>query len=383
VPYYVVPHGSALEYTVRGDARYHALAREGLACAAAVVWISANIRARVLEQFPDLEPHLLACGHHIGIGTDTTRFRALSVTDRDAQRHALAADHRSGGKRAAQREALRQAIKRGDIEATRRDWNSYDHGVEDEDFAERLPEIPVDGDVIAFVGALTWGKGVQSLVAAMPRVLRARPEAHLVIIGSGTYREVLEALVICLDTGNREMFEAIARRGRGLERDGGEEPLDDLLAYADTHAEALFSARGLIASRVHFIGRLDHPRLARLLPCARVAVFPSIIHEASPLVFAEALACGVLPAASNHSGFADGLAALQADLPASLWSPMHLPVSTDDRIETMAANVTALLERTADPALPERLRAIATARYDWSSIVEPLVRLGRALMVNV
>ena len=44
-----------------------------------------------------------------------------------------------------------------------------------------------------------------------------------------------------------------------------------------------------------FTGYLTHRELRYLFPCCDVAVFPSIVAEAGPLVFLEALASGVSP----------------------------------------------------------------------------------------
>jgi|TARA_B110000208_G_scaffold190514_1_gene254590 glycosyltransferase involved in cell wall biosynthesis len=58
---------------------------------------------------------------------------------------------------------------------------------------------------------------------------------------------------------------------------------------------------------VHFFGRLPHNLLKFVFPCCDVAVFPSCIPEAYPLVLMESLANGVMPMCSDFSGFSDGL----------------------------------------------------------------------------
>jgi len=53
-----------------------------------------------------------------------------------------------------------------------------------------------DGDLMAyFVGRLTWVKGADKLIMAMPHVLRDIPNAKLVIIGLGEMQAYLERLV--------------------------------------------------------------------------------------------------------------------------------------------------------------------------------------------
>jgi glycogen(starch) synthase len=49
--------------------------------------------------------------------------------------------------------------------------------------------------MILFVGRLVWVKGVDKLVAAMPRVLKEIPNAKLVVVGLGEMREIVEKSV--------------------------------------------------------------------------------------------------------------------------------------------------------------------------------------------
>ena len=356
VPMVVIPHGSAIEYAVKLDERYREAARRGLEACVGVVWLSDEVRSRVRALFPDLD--LTDREHRVGIGTDTSRF--TPVDDRAAALARLVAMQRPGGKRPAQSAELREALSSGDIEATQRYWTAYDHGVED----DPLPDIDPDADLILFMGALTYGKGVHRLIAAMPEVLRHRPKAQLLIVGSGTFREALEALVYAIDTGTRPLLEDLCRRGGTLDRGAPAEPFEEISAALPLHAK--------ISDAIKFIGRLDHPRLQHLLPIARITAFPSVIKEASPLVFAESLAAGVLPAGADHSGFRAGLDALTQDLPDDLVEKMRLPQD----IKGLANHLIHLLEAAEDPTLSERLRQIAVTRYDWSTIAEHLERVA-------
>jgi glycosyltransferase involved in cell wall biosynthesis len=371
IPFYVVPHGSAIEYTVREDERFLDAARQALTKAAGLVFISREVRQRFISLFPECVS-LSETSRLIGIGTDTSLFSP--VADRGAACAELVAMHREGGRPAALRTALAERVEALDFD----DWAElragWDHHVEDEDFPRHLDALQLADDVVAFVGALTWGKGVQSLVAAMPRLLARRPGCHLLIVGSGRFREALEALVFALDSANFEALQELVRRGRSLEQPELEGELEDVGLYLDTDEgrTEIEAVKGRLAERVHIVGRLDHPRLSKLLGWARVAAFPSIVKEASPLVFAEALAAGVVPAASDHSGFHDGLEDLQPHLPADLWGPMHLPTDPRDRVRTIADRLDVLLQRTDDPDLPERLAEIARQRYDWTGIAQRL-----------
>lgn len=50
----------------------------------------------------------------------------------------------------------------------------------------RPTDLPEGEPLLMYLGNLDAGRGVDTLLAAMPRVLRAAPRAHLVIIGAGT-----------------------------------------------------------------------------------------------------------------------------------------------------------------------------------------------------
>ncbi|MEZ3115671.1 glycosyltransferase [Halobaculum sp. MBLA0147] len=54
--------------------------------------------------------------------------------------------------------------------------------------------IPPDATVVGTVGRLVPVKGHRDLLAAWPTVLRANPDAHLVVVGDGPERQALESL---------------------------------------------------------------------------------------------------------------------------------------------------------------------------------------------
>ena len=52
-----------------------------------------------------------------------------------------------------------------------------------------------DKEVIVSVGRLVPRKGQDQLVRALPEILKARPNAHLLFVGTGSYQKVLENLI--------------------------------------------------------------------------------------------------------------------------------------------------------------------------------------------
>ena len=135
-----------------------------------------------------------------------------------------------------------------------------------------------------------------------------------------------------------------------------------------------------LAGRVHFLGRLDHPRLRCIFPCAHVGVFPSVIKEASPLVFMEALSNGVLPSGSYHSGLRDGLDDLEPHLPAEIWRHMKLPIEPEGRVAGIADNLAALLGALRERDLGPSLRELAVSRYDWVAVAQKMVDIAEKII---
>ena len=61
-------------------------------------------------------------------------------------------------------------------------------------------------EVIVSVGRLVPRKGQDKLVKAMPAILKSRPNAHLLFVGSGSYRKALENLIAERELGRNVTF---------------------------------------------------------------------------------------------------------------------------------------------------------------------------------
>lgn len=381
VPYVIYPHGSAIEYALRRDERFRRSAGEAIADAAGLIIGSEEVRRRIFDLYPEHHDRLRARSLIIGVGVDTDLFQPLARGERGEALARLAALGPGGGKGPAQVDELRLRPDRGDLAALSGYRDAYAHDRPDADAVDHLGRVPFeDGRVLLFVGALTVGKGLQSLIVALPAILREVQDAHLVIVGSGAYREVLEGLVHAL-ARRPELLDPIVARGYDLDETHLSGAWPDVAAYlADPERRATaLSAGPALAEHVHFVGRLDHRLLRHLFPCADVAVFPSIIPEAYPLVLMESLANGVLPAASDFSGFREGLDGLVGDLGEERVRRMRLPMEDGTRVGGIAEGLAGLLR---DPELREvgpRLRELAASRFDWAVRAREMVAGYEAL----
>lgn len=367
-PLVIFPHGSAIEYTIKADNRYQDLALKGILGSSGLIIGNREVRDRILNLYPEHREIILSKTRIVGVGVDTSLFKPVKRQERDASIQKLITTNGGGGKSPEVKDELYRRLQNGDIQATRDYWHSYNHSLPDTDLNDHLKRIPWDQNILLFVGALTVGKGVQSLITALPEVLCTHPDTHLLIVGAGAYREVLEALVYAISTSNKDLLFRLCNKGLDLDRNELSGPWEDVQSYLhEPENLAFILEKGKKVDRyIHFLGRLDHSRLCYLFPCADLAVFPSVIPEAYPLVVMESLSNGVLPLVSYFSGFKDSVDDLRPLLGASLSDLMKIPIDKDIRVKTIISNLNTLLADQKVKTLHPQLRQIALDNYDWS-----------------
>jgi glycosyltransferase involved in cell wall biosynthesis len=346
VPYAVKVHGSALEYVVKRDPeRFLPYAREGLAGARAVLVGSRHTGESLWAAMadPDL-PRRTRLGPP---GVDVAEFRPLA----DAP---------------ARVAALAQVLDR---EPPASSDSAFSRDPREAAAALRALD-PADRHVL-FVGKLIVSKGVDLLAAAWPLVLDAVPDARLVIVGFGAYREALERLLAALADGDLGAARALAHEGRAAEG-GPRGTLRHLLAFLDTVDEAYLAAAGSLGDRVVLTGRLEHPELAPLLALAEAQVVPSTFPEAFGMVAAEAAACGALPVSSDHSGLAEVTRTLADAVPAQARALLAFP--TGD-VRGLAQRLIAWLQAPEELREPTRaaLVRVAHERYSWEGVADAVI----------
>ncbi len=281
-------HGSALSYTVRPHPRFLPHAREGMAAAAGVLVGSRHTAESLWETVGD--PTLPGRTRLGPPGVDTELFAPLPRGEAEARLRALATQLATAGGTGLGR-----------------------HGPDSAAAVEHL--AAASGARVVFVGKLIVSKGVDLLVAAWPLVVSEHPDARLLLVGFGEYREAIERLLEAFGRGDLAAVREIAARGRALEG-GGEagtlRMLEAFLAAAPgSYADAAREAAGSVA----LCGRLEHGEVGRLVPAVDALVFPSTFPEAFGMVAAEAAAAGVLPVSADHSGMREVSRALAEVLP--------------------------------------------------------------------
>ncbi len=212
VPYAVKIHGSALEYTVKASPqRFLPAAREGLARARGVLvgsWHTASSLWAALE-----DPALVARTRLGPPGVDVARFKPR-------EEHSEAGGGDDGDDGTVSERLLELLEERLRTQAASEPAErSQDAFATDELAAARaLEHVNASRErLVAFVGKLIVSKGVDLLIAAWPLVLERFPDARLLVVGFGSYREALERLIAVLTRGDLDAALEIANRGRELE----------------------------------------------------------------------------------------------------------------------------------------------------------------------
>lgn len=209
----------------------------------------------------------------------------------------------------------------------------------DFDVKEKLQKIDWNREkIILFYGKYLWTKGIHNIILALPLVLAKNPDARLIMVGYGTSRGYLEALIHALDSGNLEN-----------------------LKYLMTHPKEFQNCveEGTEIYSQWMIDKLEDPEFMKKY---------------------LALACGVLPLQTYHSGFryvVDTYAEL-FDLD-ERFKKLDKLWLREDLIENIANNINAVFEAYGDrgPELVnlvrDRARQICLDNYSWDSVVDHFI----------
>jgi glycosyltransferase involved in cell wall biosynthesis len=276
-------HGSDLEYAIRHQDRYVRLAREGLEAAAMVTGGSENVLSRAAELIPTAADRFRKVPPGVDVGLFRPRPRrealeeAATLLDNDPDTALGRPDELDT--KVADLLAARDA---DGLDALAR---TYDQQAPDPGAAARLRALAgYPGPLVGYLGKLIPQKGVERVIEALALL---PSEVRGLVVGFGTHREWLAALVVALNGSEAEAVGWLRRRV-GLELEPSE----------------VARAAGL-AERVTFTGRLDHRYTPQAMAAMDVLVVPSMTPEAFGMVAAEAAAAGTLPLVARHSSLAE------------------------------------------------------------------------------
>ena len=185
----------------------------------------------------------------------------------------------------------------------------------------------------------------------------------------------MEAFLWRLEHGDRALVERVVNCGRMHEGDpdggAGRQALSkvkwffrDLEERGELDHYCELAQRHVRADRVIFTGYLTHHELQHLFPCCDAGIFPSIVKEAGPLVFLEALASGCFPLGTYFGGMKASIDAIGDLFPEHITNAMK--IDPHDSVADIVANVGRALR--FGLRYKDVLSRTAQARYDWTSV---------------
>lgn len=238
------------------------------------------------------------------------------------------------------------------------------------------PLVEGAGDVAVFAGRLLWTKGLHYAVAALPMILAERPGLHMLVAGEGPMRDPLEEFIRALDAGDFDRAARVAASEIQLQAGEGYGEVLPALNQVDRDIY-LAGARGL-AGHIHFLGHLDHDRLAGLFAAADISLAPSVFPEAFGLVSIEALAAGAVPVATYQSGLRTPLNATASLLADDTLRNLRPGVSLTTALAGEVLHVLASYP-THDVSFRERLHGLAEERFSWSVVAHTMLDYANKL----
>jgi len=387
--YYVSIHGSAIEFTVKRDSRYMRYGVEGLAGAARIIVPSEHTARQVTDVFaaeidgldekiallpPGVDTELFNLAEYgllesVELLTEAVRERTEGVTVGDFRRGRAA-----GPLRLTEEADILENVER--INALHPDWLPEDH------LSEKLTAFAREGDpFLMFVGKLLETKGIQCVLPALPLLLSEHPDVRLVVVGFGELRGILELMLAALDEGDALALARLCQWAN--ERYTlAEEPFTPVIAFLQELEtlggleEYLRICAGFdLASAVIFTGYLTPEEHRYLLPHSKALLVPSLAQEAFGLVVTEAMAAGVVPIASLHSGLATALEPVQ-----QIWGADSEKLLLGERERLVARIAYACDFVLGIPAQVLRakgaqMRGEVKTRFSWDAVSKKMIEL--------
>jgi glycosyltransferase involved in cell wall biosynthesis len=382
IPFAIMPHGSDIEYAVKKDERFLKMASEAIEKASRVFVIGREMRERVSKVFGSV-PGIDAKMKELNLGADTSLFEPIPRARREGNIREMLSLVRDvpRGKTSELTEALTQKLNGTmTLDEMREAINSvsgYTNKFPDSDLELKLERVDWARDkLLLFVGRIIASKGLQTIIAALPLVLEKHPNARLIVVGHGPLREAIEAMLWALRNGERALFERIIEWGGALEGSPAKgfkevrafhEKLDSQGKIEDYFEKA---QEYLTPDSVIFTGYLTHRELRYLFPCCDVAIFPSIVAEAGPLVFLEALASGCFPLGTYFAGMAASIDSVTTVMPEKDAELMRLSADENQTVADLVKKASGAL--LLGGKHKDKLRDVAVERYDWTNVARRL-----------
>jgi len=388
VPYVVTGHGSALNFSVRGNTLLTAYAKNAFKHATKIIVPSKYMRDEFEDYFGSTIQKKLCI---IPCGADADYFKLITVS-RTAQYKKLTRLFKQKlklekhGKQAIHKTQFRKKISKITSftqakKIIRHYQTNYSYRHMDKDVLNQLDRISWEKDkIIGFVGGMITTKGAQLLVSALAPILKNHPDLKVIFVGFGNYREVLEAMLVALNGGNKKLFIELAKYGASLETGTKVTKNVEIEAWLlelkkNNQLDTYFKdAKGQFNDRVFFTGFLEHVELQLLLPLMDVLVVPSLYPESFGMIAAEGFMCGVPTLTTYQSALKDMHNFLDR-LMTKHSVKLHKIEKNKNLINNLQKNINLLLKSNIyrNKKLKSQLSHDAKSAFDWNSIANQLI----------
>lgn len=372
-------HGSCLNFSVRNSALLQDYAREAIANADSIAFVSDFSKKEFLEFF-DNDPHIKEKSMAIPGGVDLEKF--ITLTDSSEKKQLI--------DNLVNNLATPAQLLPNSPDKDEKIWET------DADIIAKLEKINFENEkIILYYGKYLWTKGVQLIIAAAPLIMIKHRKVRFILVGFGSSRAYFEALIEALNQGDQAAFINLISHPATVDAEIDPDSTQFFAALINKledpdFARAYFAAaKGKIASAFVLTGYLGHNHLKSLIACADITVAASIFPEAFGLVAAEALAAGIIPVQTNHSGFSEVINRYFDEF-RDIFDQCKLPpLSLNDQLVlNLAAYLLFLLDyydhlnSKERQRIRERARKISVDNYAWESVVKNYLKLGKKINLD-
>jgi glycosyltransferase involved in cell wall biosynthesis len=380
IPYVVALHGSALAYSVKEDPTLFDYAVKGLDGANAILVGNQYFKSEVLDLFQKRCAGLSGKIIEVPLGVNTDLFKPIKEEHRleSISSFLRAGEGHFKGRTAEQSHELRleayKWIAHGEIPQSIFELaKQYPQKYADVDLPERISNVDWSIPTIVFVGRLILGKGIQDLLLSYFEVVK-KIKCQLLIIGNGPIREWLEAFFLFRKYAISTMFEPWLEVAQEI---------PDSERMLETSKQWIMETKDTVnpspEAKVLFTGFLDHKLLRYILPCADIAIFPSIVPESFGLVVLESASSGVIPLVSDFSGLHDNALVFEQEIPELNEGDLRFTINPEKRIYSITDRLENFLTSSISH-LKNPLRETCERKFSWNAVITLLTEVYKSII---
>lgn len=264
---------------------------------------------------------------------------------------------------------------------------SFEESEVQADKINKLSEIDFEREeVVMYYGKYLWTKGLHLIIAAAPIIMEKCQNVRFLFVGFGTSLSYFEMIINALNSRQKDKFIQLITNpaSYGYELDiCTTRYFNSLLKRLEDpcFSDQYFNvAENKVKKAIVFLGYLEHEHLNRLIACSELVVAPSIFPEAFGLVGIEALASGIIPVQTDHSGFSEVIKVYRHEFSDQLANLSDLRLD-ENLTENLALNIRSLLDyyRTLNFEKRQKIRKsahqICIDHFSWEIIAKQYLKI--------